>query len=435
MKSGSQLYRWILLALLMALPAAGQVKKKTPTPAAPAKASVSAQRLQLDELVAEALRRNPEIRAAELRVEALDARVPVAKALPDPTVSVGWMGKPVPFLVNEASPTSYRGVSAMETFPFPGKLKLRGKVADRESRAAWWDYEAARRRVISHVKVAYYQYAYFHKALEITRNNRVLLEKLTKIAEGRYETGKGLQQDVLKGQLELSQLLGRITIFEEEEQTAAARINTLLDRDPQAPLAPPAPIVQAKLGYTLPQLYRLAQHNDAGIEKDQRLIERDQDALALAHKSFDPDFSVNYMFQRMPGGPNMYGAFVGVNIPIFYKSRQRQEVLEASRNLASERSSRQDRQATVNYLVKEQYLAAQQADKLAMLYSQAIVPQSSQTLESSEMAYQTGKADFLTMLDNFINLLDFQVHYYREISDYQISLVRLEPLVGVTLAK
>ena len=428
MRFRNGLFFWMLLVAFAALPAAGQ-SKKMPAQAAPPKL------LSLDGLIAEALRANPEIHAAELRVEALRARVPQAKALPDPTVTVGWMGKPVPFVVNTASAMSYRGVSAMETFPFPGKLKLRGKIADRESQAAWWDYQAERRRVVAEVKVAYYQYAYFHQALEITAGSRILLEKLTKIAEARYENGQGLQQDILKGQLELSQILERVTILREQQQTAAARINTLLNRDPETPLAPPAPLAQTTLGYTLDELYRLARANDAGIERDRRTIERDQDAVSLARKSYDPDFSVNYMYQQAPGMPNIQGAFVGVNIPIFYKSKQRQEVLEASRNLASDRSSRASREATVNYLVKEQYLAARQASKLAALYAQAIVPQSSETLESSELAYETGKVDFLTMLDNFMNLLDFQVNYDRQISDHQISLARLEPLVGVELLK
>jgi cobalt-zinc-cadmium efflux system outer membrane protein len=418
------------LALLAALPAAGQ-SKTTQTPKGPAPENV----LRLDDLVSEALRANPEIRAAELRVEALRARVPQAKALPDPTVSVGWMGRPIPFDSPSTDPMAYRGVSAMQTFPFPGKLRLRGQVADRESQAAWWEYEGARRSVVSQVKVAYFEYAYFHKALEIIQNNRILLNRLTKIAETRYEGGKGLQQDVLKGQVELSQLLERITILSEEEQTAVARINTLLNRDPQTPLAPPAPLAQSQLSYTLDELYRLAQANDTGLQRDQRMIERDQDSISLARKSYDPDFSVSYMYQQKSDMEDMYGAFVTVNIPIFYKSKQRQEVIEASQNLASERSSRENRQTTVNYLVKEQFIAARQASKLAMLYSQAIVPQSSQTLESSELAYQTGKADFLTMLDNFMNLLDFQVNYYRQISDYQIALARLEPLVGVELVK
>jgi cobalt-zinc-cadmium efflux system outer membrane protein len=429
MKFGSWLFCWILLVPLAILPAAGQSKNKAQKPAALANV------LRLDDLVSEALRANPEIRAAELHVEAMRARVPQAKALPDPKVKIGWVGEPIPFDVTNNFPPSYRGVSASQTFPFPGKLKLRGKIADRESQAAWWEYEAARRHVVSQVKVAYYQYAYFHKALEITRNNRVLLEKLTKIAEARYQAGEGLQQDVLKGQVELSQLLERITILEEQQKTAAARINTLLDRDPQTPLAPPAPLRQTKLVYSIDELYHLAHANDTSIARDQQWIERDHDALSLAHKSYDPDFSVSYAYQQRSDLDDTHGVFVTLNIPIFYKAKQRQQVVEASRNLESDQSLQANRRTTVNYLVKQQFLAAEQASKLAVLYSQAIVPQSAQTLESSELAYQTGKADFLTMLDNFVNMLGYQVNYYREVSDHQIALSRLEPLVGVELTK
>ncbi|HVB98764.1 MAG TPA: TolC family protein [Candidatus Dormibacteraeota bacterium] len=428
MKFRNRLFFGMSLVIFGTFPAAGQAEK-TITQPAPEKV------LHLDNLVTEALRANPEIRAAELHVEALQARVPQEKALPDPTVTVGWMGNPAPFVVNATAAMSYRGVSAMETFPFPGKLKLRGEIADRESRAAWWDYEAARRSVVSEVKVAYYQYAYFHKALEIVENNQILLESLIKIAEARYEAGQGLQQDILKGQVELSQLLERATILNEQEYMAAARINTLLNRDPEMPLAPPSPLTQTKLTYTLDNLYRLARTNDTNLQGDRRMIERDEDAVAFARKSYEPDFDVSYMYQRMPGGPNLYGAFLGVNIPVFYKSKQRQEVVEASRDLASERSVRENRETTVNFLVKEQFLEADQAQKLSVLYSQAIMPQSAQALESSEIAYEAGKTDFLTMLDNFVSLLEFRVNYYREISDYQISLARLEPLVGVELTK
>lgn len=429
MKCGKRMFGWALVVLVAAAGAAAQSNDKVRAAQAPAGT------LRLEDLVAAALRANPAIRAAELRVEALEARVPQAKALPDPTVSAGWMGKPAPFVVNSAAGMSYRGLSAMETFPFPGKLKLRGEIADRESRAAWWDYQAARRQVVSQVKAAYYEYAYDAQALVIVENSRVLLEKLTKIAETRYEAGLGLQQDVLKGQVEVSQLLEQIAILEEERQTAAARLNTLLDRDPQTPLPPPPALAQTKLAYTLPELFQLARRSDTGIQQDQRLIERDRDAVALARKSYDPDFSVGYMYRRMPGGPNLYGAQVGINIPIFYKSKQREEVVEASRNLASDTSVQESRETEVNYQVKEQYLAAEEAAKLAALYSQALVPQTSETLASSELAYEAGKVDFLTMLDNFVNLLDDQVHYDRQIADYQIALARLEPLVGVELVK
>jgi cobalt-zinc-cadmium efflux system outer membrane protein len=437
MKFRSLLFCWMLLLVWTALPARGQTEPLRPGDQAKAGQPAAAEKktVSVEELVAEALRSNPEIQAAEHRVAAFRARVPQAKTLPDPTVTIGWLGEPLPFDVRDNFPPSFRGFTASQQFPFPGKLKLRGRIADRESEAAWWDYEAARRHVAAQVKIAYYEYSYFHKALEIIENNRVLLEKLTNIAEARYEAGKGLQQDVLKGQVELSQLLGRITILTEQQHTAVARLNTLLNRDPETPLAAPAPLQQTKLSYTLDNLYRLARSHDTGVQRAQRMIERAQDALQLSRKSYDPDFSVSYMYQQRPMLADTQGLFVTLNIPIFYKSKQREAVKEATESLLSERSLRADRETTLNFQVKEQFLAAQQADKLAVLFSQAIVPQSSQALQSSELAYESDKADFLTMLSNFINLLDFQVNYYRQISNYQLALARLEPLVGVELTK
>ncbi len=401
----------------------------------PAAATAQAPALSLAALVRLALARNPEIAAYAGRAAALRARVRPSEALPDPTVSLGWMGKPLPFALEDNAATSYRQITATQRFPFPGKLKLQGQVAEHTSRAAGWDYQAARRRVRADVKTAYYQYAYFYQALRIVENTRALLQRLTQIAETRYESGQGLQEDVLKGQVELSQLLERVTILRQEQRTAAARINTLLNRSPETPLGAPAPPAMKTLPYTLHQLYQLARAHDTGLEREQQLIARDQSALALAHKSYDPDFSVSYMYQRSAAPMNMQGAFVTLNIPIFYRAKQRQEVLAASRMLTSDRDFQSNRGTTVNYLVKQQYLALRQAAQLAVLYSQAIVPQSTQTLNASITAYESGKVDFLTMLDNFINLLDFQVKYDRQKANYEIALARLEPLVGVELTR
>jgi outer membrane protein TolC len=78
----------------------------------------------LDELVREALQKNPAVQSALHAVEAQRRRVPQAKSLPDPTVGVGWMGNARPFSVQTGDPSSYRVVSAMQMLPYPGKLRL-----------------------------------------------------------------------------------------------------------------------------------------------------------------------------------------------------------------------------------------------------------------------------------------------------------------------
>ena len=389
----------------------------------------------LQELVNEALDKNPAIKSAARQVQAFHARVPQVRSLPDPVVSTGWMGNITPYSVQTGDPSSYRSISAMQEIPFPGKLKLRGQIVDRQAEAARWDYENTRRQVVSEVKAAYYDYFYYQKATEITLKDKDLLEKLTKIAEARYKVGKGIQQDVLRAQVELSRLLQRLTVLDQQERTARVRLNTLLFRDPEATLPPAAPFERAALSYTLDELYQMAAHNDPGLKREERMIEGSQLAVNLARREYEPDFRVGYMYQQRPLLPDMHGFTVGINIPIFYKTKQREGVIEATEDLIGARRNRDDRQTTVNFQVKEQYLAAKASGDLAQLYSGAVVPQSSLALESSMSSYEVGKADFLTMLENFLTVLDYEINCYRELSNYQMALARLEPLVGVELTK
>ena len=389
----------------------------------------------LDDLVQEALKQNPGVQSALRQVEALRHRVPQAKALPDPTVSVGWAGNITPFSVQQGDPSSYRGVSASQALPYPGKLKLRGQIAGREAEAAWWDYEAARRKLVADVKSAYYDYFATSKAVEITQKNKDLLQKLSSIAEARYRVGKGVQQDVLRSQVEISLLLQRLTVFEQQQRTTQAKLNTLLYRDPEAPLPSPASFEPAKLGHSLDELYTLAREQDTGLQREQRMIERNQYAVNLAEKDYRPDFNVSYMYQQRPELPDMHGFTITANIPIFYKTKQREAVREQTEQLTSSQRSKENRQTELFFAVKQQYLLAKSSEQLLKLYSQAVVPQSSLALESSMASYQVGTVDFLTILTNFTVVLDYEVSYYRELANYQMALANLEPLVGVELTK
>ena len=424
------IFGWLSIATAVAQEPSIKVNAELSAPQ-----SDSSREQGLQDLIQEALRKNPGVQSSLRQVEALRHRVPQAKTLPDPTVSAGWAGNITPFSVQQGDPSSSRVFTASQTIPYPGKLKLRGEIADREAEAAWWDYEAARRRLVADVKSAYYDYFAASKAVEITQKNKDLLQKLSSIADARYRVGKGVQQDVLRSQVEVSLLQQRLTIFEQQQKTAQVRLNTLLFRDPEAPLASPASFEPAALGHSLDELYTLAREQDTGLQREQRMIERNQYAMNLAQKDFRPDFSVGYMYQQRPAMPDMHGFTVTANIPIFYRTKQREAVREQTEQLASSQRSKENRQTELFFAVKQQYLLAKSSEQLLKLYSQAVVPQSSLALESSMASYQTGAVDFLTILTNYTVVLDYQVSYYRELANYQVALASLEPLVGVELTK
>jgi len=406
------------------------VLNPTGTPSSEQKSAAPDSTVNLADLIRDALDHNPSIKAAGRNVLAGRARIPQAKTLPDPTLSVGWAGNITPFSVQTGDPSSYRGLNVTQELPYPGKLKLKGQIADREAEALRWDLESTRRDVAWQVKSAFFEYAYYHKAIEIVSKDQDLLGRMAKIADAQYRVGKGSQQDVLRAQVEQSRLLQRMTVLEQQEKTVAARLNGLLNRAPETPLGNPEPVKQSLFPYTLDELYQLARDNDPGVKREQRMIERSQLAVNLARRDYKPDFTVGYMYQQRPLLPDMQGVTVGINLPVFYKTKQREAAIEASEELIGARNSLEDRQNSVNFEVKQQYLMAKASESLLQLYSRAVVPQSSLALDSSISGYQVGKADFLTMLSNFQTILEYEIDYYQELSNFETALARLEVLVG-----
>ena len=426
----------VLLASMLIFPAFGQERKTRSVTAQIAMETARPEAspvLSLADVVREAFDKNPAVQSALHAVEAQKHRIPQTKSLPDPQASVGWMGNLTPFSVQEGDPSSYRGVGVMQSIPYPGKLKLRGDIASQEVQMAQWDYESVRRRVTADVKAAYYEYFFYDKALEITRKNKDLLQKLSNISEARYRVGKAMQQDVLKSQVEISLLLQKITVLEQRRATAQARLNTLLSRPPDSPLPPAANVEPAALNESLDALYAAAKEQDPGLQREQVTVKRNQLSTDLARKDYRPDFAVAYMFEQRPQMPDMNGMTFTVNVPVFYKTKQREQVKQAQEEVISAERSRDNRVNEVQFELKQQYLAAQAAKQLLDLYSKAVVPQSSLALESSMSAYQVGNVDFLTMLANFTTVLNYEVDYYRELADYQTALAGIEPLVGIEL--
>ncbi|HLE36219.1 MAG TPA: TolC family protein [Candidatus Acidoferrales bacterium] len=392
--------------------------------------------VKLADLVAEAERKHPAILAATRLVQAKRARVPQARALPDPQLSIGYMGDPAPFKTQANDPASYRQFGVMQEFPYPGKRELRGKIAEKEVDAEGWNVEAARRRVRAEVKLAYFELWGVDRALDTTQKNKDLLEKLARIAEERYKVGKGLQQDVLRAHVEVTRVLQRLTILRQRRRTLEARLNSLLLRPPDSPFGPLEAVEKSSFAYTLDELLEKGVANAPEIRRQEQLIEQSQVAVNLAKRDYYPDFSIGWDYQnRGSGMPEMFGLRFTVNLPVFYKGKQRQALSEASFTLAATREIREAVKTTLLFQVKEQYLTARASEELLTLYAKGIVPQSMLALESALAAYQVGSLDFLSLITNFITVLDYEISYYEELANHQKALARIEEITGIELAK
>ena len=71
--------------------------------------------------------------------------------------------------------------------------------------------------------------------------------------------------------------------------------------------------------------------------------------------------------------------------------------------------------------------------QLIKLYKTEVLPQAEQSVESALIGYRTDKIDFLTLINNQITQFNYELDYYRALSDYNKDIANLEFLTGTEL--
>lgn len=378
------------------------------------------------------IQNNPEIQAARSRFEAATKRPSQAGTLPEPTARYTNFGVGHPFSRLNASEFAYQGFGVSQEFPFPGKLALASEEAKREAEGVQQNYRAVVLDVTARLKVAYYEWLTVNKAIELTRKHSDLLSRFEEIARNRYTVGKGLQQDVLKAQLEVSTLEQQLAMLDEKRQRAEAEIASLL-AVPSVVLRAPGEIQSSAFSISLDELIR-ATNDSPRVRAEQKMVDARVVGINRSLKDFRPDFGVNLEWDHTGGNfPEHYMATVEVKIPIYYARKQRYALEESYSKLREAKQNYQAAQQQSIYQVKDQYLSIQSSQRILNLYKTTLIPQAQLTVDSSASAYEVGSIDFLTLLTNLTNLISLDRQYYDELARHEEAIARLEPIVGKEL--
>jgi len=390
---------------------------------------------QLPDLIREALSNNPEILAAQKRYEAARQRPTQESSLPEPTISLGYnsVGNPLPGAGLGTQVLANAGVMVSQEVPFPGKLKLKGDMASKEAQAEFQQYQAVQLTMISRLKQAYYRLQYTYAATDLLVRNRDLLEKLLKVTEDRYSVGRAAQQDVFKAQTQTSILETRLVKLEQERRSRSAEIDSILNRAVGTPVGRPEDVKPKELTATLEELLAAARQNSPMLGRDRKMIERSELAVNMARKEYYPDVTLNAGYYNMGSMPPMYEVRADLKVPIYFWRKQRAGVNEQAGNLSQVRRMYEATDQSLRYQIQDDFLMAQASARLMKLYRQTVVPQGNLALEASLSTYETGSADFLSVLSNFTMVLDYEMNYHDEALNYALALSRLEEMTGQAL--
>ena len=388
---------------------------------------ISGAPLLLEEVLREVIERNPEILAAKEKGRAAGERVVQARAFEDPQIAVTQWSIPSNFSVGNADETWY---TLSQSFPFFGKRGLRGGLADLERRIADEESREVERKIVAAAKQAYYDLFFSYKAFEIHADQVELARRFSRIAQEKFAVGEAGAQDLLRAQVELLDLTNALDTLERERETAAARLNALLDRPSSSPLGvprqPPAPSFEPSLEALLSEA--------AENRPENRLLaltaRKGEEAIFLAKREYFPDVMAEVAYMDIHDGPNRWMTSLKINIPWInkrkYDARVRESRAERSRAEAGYRAALNETQ----FKVKDLFVKFETAQRLARLSQDGILPLARQSLEAATIGYQTKKNDFLTLIEAQKNLKTFEIAYYRALIDMHKNLAELEQVVG-----
>ena len=393
----------------------------------------------LNDFIAEALENNPELREAHAKTKAVRETPSQAGSLNDPMLEFEIMNLPVDTFSFSRQDMTQKQITLSQQLPFPGKLGLKTAIAYKDVELVEKNFDEVKLQVIREIKLSYYELCFIASAIETTERNHILLKNLITTAESKYAVGKGLQQDVLKAQVELSQNSDELIRLQKQKKVEEARLNTLMSRLPQAPLDDvPHGIVKHTLNYSIEDLQKLAEESRPYLNGLMSLIERSRASKNLAKREYYPDFGVGFRYGQRQNAfdaqrPDFVAAFVSINIPLWYKDKQSRKVAEESHKIDVAQEAYKNAKNQVYMQIKENMDELAKSQKLLALIQTGIIPQAKQSLESALAGYAVDKVDFLTLLSNQITLFNWEIKYHRELTEHEKSLARMEHIIGKTL--
>ena len=400
--------------------------------------AVQADKLDLNLLIEEALKNNPDLSVLRVRLVAVEAKIPQVGALDDPAVRLEVSNMPLGRFNLNSTPMNGNQLMLSQKLPLPGKRKAKTRVARFATESVRWQVKSHELFVRNAVKQPFYELAYLARAIAVTEKNRVLVQDLVRIARTKYSVGNGLQQDVLKAQVSVANLAQQLITLKTQKRLAEVQLNAVLNRSPQEAVGtPPDTIDLSSVSLSPEDLQKQADDLRPSFKALDQSLMMWQAQAEVAKKNLWPDFMVNLGYrQRMAtpddpvSGRDFLSLGVGLQVPLFRGRKQKQQIVEANAYKQMVTAQKSAEKQMVYSEIQRLLIALQQHRESAELFETSILPQAEQALSSALSGYQVGKVDFLTLLDNHTTLFNYELEHYHHVISHEKRLADLEAVVG-----
>jgi cobalt-zinc-cadmium efflux system outer membrane protein len=363
---------------------------------------------------------NPNLAAAALDAEEAAAKVYPAGALDDPTVS---------FARDEGFRQTMLSVS--QEFPLWGKRALRRGVAEANAKAAREKRGSVQRDLEEQLKVTFAQYYAASRAIIVTHDIHTLLDSLSETVRLRYAQGLANQSDAIRADLERTRINSELFMLDRDREAAMAKINALIGRPIESPLAEPASV------RSVPQASSLVFVNLMMRARDQNpmfaMARADIDAaegeVKLAEKSWYPDVTLSVGADDLPGMAPRPTFGVGIKLPLQGELRRSNEQA-ASAKASAARSRLSGTTLQIESELKTALVTLTQTQQSKSLLDNALRQQSEAAYQSALASYQNSRGDLTAVIEAAHQQIDINLQLLRAQTEEQTAFAAVERLIG-----
>ena len=391
----------------------------------------------VDSLINYAKTRNPEYAAMQAEAEASGERVTPAGSLPDPKFRTE-LRDITRFGEQNATLSPSRVGSTryllMQDIPWFGKRDLKREIAELEADGAKGRALGTWADVAGRIKVNFAQLYYVHRNEQLTREILDLMTRLEKVAQVRYSGGLAAQQDVIRAQVEQTNMRNELIALETEQHHLHARLNALLARPNNAPLQVPAQLRKLPAPVTLDYatLEERVRTRNPQLFADESKIKAAEKSRDLTYKNRYPDFTLGVSPIQYQSAIKEWELMVELNIPLQQSSRRAQE-RESESMLNAARSRKESTTNQVSAELAEALSGIEAARRTENLLTNSLLPQAELTFKAALAGYETGKVDFATLLDAQRQIRQARQNQLKAQVDAQMRLAEIERLLGEDL--
>ena len=406
---------------------------------------------RLERLVEQAIANNPDLLAENYASEAASHRVLPAGMPDDPYFGYRMKDLPTTFSMDEENATE-KQIEVNQRYPFPGKLTLRQAVAGKEEQVVRAEERIALLNLITAVRLAFTDIFVIDKDLQLAIEQRRMLRNLRAIAISKYQLGPGLQQDVLNADVALAQINTQMIDLVRKRQSRLIQLEILLNQ-PSVEVEPLGALPPEELRLSQEQLEEMALASNPEIQRLARAVERDTLNERLVRRAPLPDIIVTADYgsrndapdktttsvkhgsatTKITKGANRSDLLTGqimFDIPIFYLSKQREQLREAEATLNRTRARlAAARDSTIGSL-RDLLARLEEHRQEALSYQQEVLPLARSEYDAAVSAYRVDKVDFLTLLAAQDNLEKYETAYWHNEADRYRDLAQIDKATG-----